>query len=74
MALSSSGPSGHMHQIWRETRSCLVNMAIKLPSFGMLGRPTVVKRSSLFDGLPQFSLDFTVRSSFNTTGIVYESR
>lgn len=32
-------------------------MAFKLPSFGLLGRPTTLKRSSLFDGLPKFSWD-----------------
>ena len=32
-------------------------MAFKLPSFGLLGRPTALKRNSLFDGLPQFPWD-----------------
>ena len=32
-------------------------MAFKLPSFGLLGRPTALKRISLFDNLPQFSWD-----------------
>ena len=32
-------------------------MAFKLPSFGLLGRPTALKRNSLFDNLPQFSWD-----------------
>ena len=32
-------------------------MAFQLPSFGSLSRPTTLKRSSLFDGFPQFPWD-----------------
>ena len=47
---------GTLYQIWRETRLS-VNMAFKLPSFGLLGRPSTVKQSSDLDGIPRFSWD-----------------
>ena len=43
-------------QIWRETRLS-VNVVSKLPSFGLLGRPSAVKQSSDLDGIPRFSWD-----------------
>ena len=38
--------AGHLYQIWRESCCYSVNMAFKLPSFGLLELPSTVQQGS----------------------------